>query len=417
VCEHLKSVARSGVTVVAVIHQPRNEIFESIDQLILLAPGGRMAYSGPPLEIKAYLASLGYICPKGTNVPDYMMDVVAGKATNTDGKVLNLADAWLQHMANRKNAVHVSGVPEAAPMSTAPIVLRSKPSFLRQFVTLIARSCIITYRNWISIAVQCFMHSLAGLVVGLAFTTGKVYIPPVPFSYVALGLCPSVVSKPFCQFPILDITGALNDYVIMALGLTAVATSVRTFGRERLIAWREASVGVLWPAYALAKWTLDIPLIALYSLCFNATLQMVSSLQGEFFQYWLVFIMTEFVVFGFGYDLSAFMRVKNATLFGVIACLSWIITDGGPFTVSEMGLLGTVSYPRWTSEAIFLTEIGYDNMDAADQQLLKTYLDKYRYGWEIGNYGVDIGMLFLLGLVFRMLHLVLLWACNRDKRK
>ena len=37
----LQEIASSGITVVTVIHQPRYEIFELMDNLLLLAPGGR----------------------------------------------------------------------------------------------------------------------------------------------------------------------------------------------------------------------------------------------------------------------------------------------------------------------------------------------------------------------------------------
>lgn len=43
----LKQVASLGLTIVAVIHQPRQEIFDSFDDLLLIAPGGLTAYLGP----------------------------------------------------------------------------------------------------------------------------------------------------------------------------------------------------------------------------------------------------------------------------------------------------------------------------------------------------------------------------------
>lgn len=47
VCRTLRSIADLGLTVVAVIHQPRLEIFTTFDDLLLLAPGGLTAYIGP----------------------------------------------------------------------------------------------------------------------------------------------------------------------------------------------------------------------------------------------------------------------------------------------------------------------------------------------------------------------------------
>ena len=43
----LKQIATLGLTIVAVVHQPRQEIFDSFDDLLLIAPGGLTAYLGP----------------------------------------------------------------------------------------------------------------------------------------------------------------------------------------------------------------------------------------------------------------------------------------------------------------------------------------------------------------------------------
>ena len=48
------------MTVGAVIHQPRYEIFKSFDDIILLCPGGKVAYIGALSEVEKYFTSLGY---------------------------------------------------------------------------------------------------------------------------------------------------------------------------------------------------------------------------------------------------------------------------------------------------------------------------------------------------------------------
>ncbi len=47
VCSTLRDIANMGVLVVTVIHQPRFDIYEQFDELILLAKGGFTAYVGP----------------------------------------------------------------------------------------------------------------------------------------------------------------------------------------------------------------------------------------------------------------------------------------------------------------------------------------------------------------------------------
>jgi hypothetical protein len=328
-----------------------------------------------------------------------------------------LADAWAAH---EKRTSQNAKTPALAAVSTvaaaSEIVRPPKVPFFGQFLVFLRRTFVLQYRVWDAFLVNLAMRVLAGLTVGIAFAAGKIFIPPIPFPYPTLGLCPSIVAKEFCEMPIRDDTPPLNDYFIMAVGLVAMASAVRTFGRDRAVAWREASVGVQWFAQALAKWLLDIPFMALYSLCFSASLLAVSSLQGSLADYWLVFLLVEFCVFGFGYCLSAFMRPKNAILVGVIAALSWVVCDGSSFAVHDLGVIGMLSYPRWAAEAIFLTAIQYDSMTSEDQQLMQYVVDNYK-GWKLDNYGNDIGVLIALGCGFRVIHAFLLWACNRDKRR
>jgi ABC-type multidrug transport system ATPase subunit len=63
----MKQLAGIGMTVAAVIHQPRYEIFKQFDDLILLAPGGKVAYVGPIAEVEPYFSSLGFKVRKFIN--------------------------------------------------------------------------------------------------------------------------------------------------------------------------------------------------------------------------------------------------------------------------------------------------------------------------------------------------------------
>jgi ABC-type multidrug transport system ATPase subunit len=56
----MKQLAETGMNVVAVIHQPRYEIFNTFDDILLLCPGGKIAYMGRGEEIEKYFHSLGY---------------------------------------------------------------------------------------------------------------------------------------------------------------------------------------------------------------------------------------------------------------------------------------------------------------------------------------------------------------------
>lgn len=61
-------------TVVFTIHQPRSNIVALFDQLVLLAKG-RTVYSGPFSSCQSYFDSIGYSCPPGFNIADYLVDL------------------------------------------------------------------------------------------------------------------------------------------------------------------------------------------------------------------------------------------------------------------------------------------------------------------------------------------------------
>ena len=61
-------------TVIFTIHQPRSNIVALFDQLVLLAKG-RTVYSGPLNSCQPYFDHIGYTCPPGFNIADYLVDL------------------------------------------------------------------------------------------------------------------------------------------------------------------------------------------------------------------------------------------------------------------------------------------------------------------------------------------------------
>jgi hypothetical protein len=61
-------------TVIFTIHQPRSNIVALFDRLILLAKG-RTVYSGPFSSCQRYFDHIGYPCPPGFNIADFLVDL------------------------------------------------------------------------------------------------------------------------------------------------------------------------------------------------------------------------------------------------------------------------------------------------------------------------------------------------------
>jgi len=67
-------------TIVLTIHQPRSNIVALFDRLVLLAKG-EMVYSGEYKSVQDYFAELGYPCPPGFNIADFLIDLTMHAST------------------------------------------------------------------------------------------------------------------------------------------------------------------------------------------------------------------------------------------------------------------------------------------------------------------------------------------------
>ncbi|GBG30204.1 ABC transporter G family member 5 [Hondaea fermentalgiana] len=102
----LRVLADTGRTVVATIHQPRPDIFELFD-LLLLMKSGRIAYFGPVLSIGTYFGNLGIHIPEDASVADFVVDLTysgEGGKDSTSGSniVAELADSFVGSAAHRR---------------------------------------------------------------------------------------------------------------------------------------------------------------------------------------------------------------------------------------------------------------------------------------------------------------------------
>ncbi len=78
VCTCLRDIAQGGVSIIAVIHQPRYSVFSLFDDLLLLGKGGRTIYFGPTRDAFGYFTALGFECPDKENPADWFIDISTG---------------------------------------------------------------------------------------------------------------------------------------------------------------------------------------------------------------------------------------------------------------------------------------------------------------------------------------------------
>ena len=135
ICGALRQIASLGLTIVAVIHQPRYEIFTMFHDVLLLAKGGRTVYHGPTEDAIGYFESLGYQCPNHVNPSDFFIDIVSGLQVKTDGTVLSSAQLLAEWEKHHKSKIAERAVDEdgdAYDTGVNPLELRDFWKFIKQ---------------------------------------------------------------------------------------------------------------------------------------------------------------------------------------------------------------------------------------------------------------------------------------------
>ncbi|KAI8788087.1 ATP-binding cassette sub-family G member 8 [Biomphalaria glabrata] len=86
----LSMLASKQRTVIMSIHQPRFDIFTTVDTMMLLSKGS-IVFNGPAKEMVNYFTSLGYPCPEHMNPCDYYIDLTAVDNTSPEREHRSLA--------------------------------------------------------------------------------------------------------------------------------------------------------------------------------------------------------------------------------------------------------------------------------------------------------------------------------------
>ena len=281
-------VASSGITVCAVIHQPRKYIFDLFHSLILLADGGNMVYAGPTSEAEEYFTKMSYVLPSGEGVADWLIDVSSGRlrpvrrggmrsamaqsyyqkgavagfgkgrraeASNTMEKSMErakmarqqLARAWTEHFAALSRFDKEEFLP---PKRFDLPTSRKRPGILRQIAVQTRRSFLIIRRNWIIKFIDTLLIvGAVALISGLEgiYDITKDVNPVVPYEVLVSDDKDDLI--PF--FPQLfafamSASASMQEYALKVGVITAVLVGLaasRVITGYRLQFYREAASG------------------------------------------------------------------------------------------------------------------------------------------------------------------------------
>ncbi|KAJ6229696.1 abc transporter g family member 28 [Anaeramoeba flamelloides] len=425
-CRALRNIADAGINVMAVIHQPRYEIFMMFHNVLLLGKGGRTVYLGPTEHSLGYFEHLGFRCPEFVNPADFMMDVIAGNE-RIEGSKESFEPTRLFTLWNEEGVQYLDKLTEEGKIEDPEnkkqdyeeihdTVLhdrnRKTAGFFRQSWEFFIRSLVQQTRDVPGFIVDLVLVYIAGLFLGV-LNQDTTYIGPPP-TYV-IDECPEPMQL-YCSYPKQEPIGALASLTALAIALTSTMASLKIFGKEKVVYWRESASGLNSFAYFVAKNFASIPSQLLQPAVFLSIYYALVKPRISVMGLYGVLLLIQLTGSALGQLISVLFPASVSQLAAaVIVLISSLVSGLNPplKEVSKMVIINIFHYTsflRYAQEAFFILEI--DKYD--DVYNLETTYDLY--GYDSSRLGLNFGILITISVLFRVFAYLLLRFKDRDKQ-
>jgi ABC-type multidrug transport system ATPase subunit len=163
----LKQLARQGRTVIITLHQPRSQMWDLFDNILLLSEGS-LVYGGAKDVCIPYFETLGYPLPAFFNPFEHIIEITAIDTRSTDAetashlRVQRLKQAW---KASSKNTETEKNIVNAGSQFLQP----NCSSFEHQVRVQTARMMKTAWRDPFGISGSLLEAFLLGLITGWVF--------------------------------------------------------------------------------------------------------------------------------------------------------------------------------------------------------------------------------------------------------
>ncbi|KAK3997856.1 hypothetical protein QBC44DRAFT_279193 [Cladorrhinum sp. PSN332] len=452
----LKAIARLGMTVITIIHQPRMEIFEMLDDLLLLG-NGQQLYEGPEDGVRPFFEKMGFSVPPHANFGDVVTDIITGNGrpykksgdiskealianwaaassatlqgvgidtpegsrpgtpdsgapstTNTvsgsdSGATLHVPGESNSRLKHRLSNISITSLKLDQSSVQVPITRLLKKrgsSRLKQFRLCLTRAFLQQYRNLATLCFELGLATLAGFLLGLAKNSKNgilfagTYHPP----YEILSTASDFKSAP-----------EMALLTAIAIGLVAAAPGVRVFSEEMLLHRREAEAGHSRLAYFLAKTVSVVPRMALSCLHFTTPFLLLSSPIIPWGIAFLTNLDYFYCIFGLASAISMVVKREDAPLFAtMIALITGILSGAAPPLSKVKGW--KMEWLWRSSPGVWLAEVYFGQLVSPLAYLYDVDLAAKATGFTLGRLWMNLGVLLAIGTIYRLLAFVGLFA-------
>jgi uncharacterized protein YfcZ (UPF0381/DUF406 family) len=171
VVETLRSLADSGKTVIAVIHQPSQHVFASFDDLLLVSEGKQMFF-GDVAGVRQYMNTQVTKAPAEMGTAEHILDCIS--KTQMFGESDAEAEQRLHKLADlaRSEGADIGKVGGKLQRYAAGVGGGPKANIFVQFKLLLGRALRENFRGKGKLLIQTIQQVSLGLIYGGIYTIG-----------------------------------------------------------------------------------------------------------------------------------------------------------------------------------------------------------------------------------------------------
>uniref|UniRef100_A0A3P8UZ31 ATP-binding cassette sub-family G member 8 n=1 Tax=Cynoglossus semilaevis TaxID=244447 RepID=A0A3P8UZ31_CYNSE len=357
----LSRLARGNRLVLLSVHQPRSDIFQLFDLVVLLSSGSAV-YCGPAQDMVPYFTALGFPCPRYCNPSDFYVDLISidRRSPEREAECLERARTLAGQFKEkvRDTEDHMWKPVGGKEVRTSVPQRSTLPGRLQQFSILIRRHMYNDFRDLVSILV----HGLEALLMSLL----------VGFLYYGAGDERLSIQD---TVALLYMIGALTPFAVV-LDVIAKCHS------ERAMLYHELEDGMYSiTSYFFAKVLGELPEHCVFTLVYTLPIYWLAGLNQSPERFLLNFLLAWLMVYCSRamalFVAAALPTLQTSAFMGNSLFTVFYLTGGFVISLENMWLVAT-----WLSHASFM-RWGFEGM-------LQVQFKGNMYQVNLGNFTFDI---------------------------
>jgi len=361
VMDLLRELVLKGKLIYVVIHQPSSEIYKMFDKMVILDTGGYLVYYGNPVEAVEYFKKADNQinsdegeCPVCGNInPEMIFNIIEAQVVDEYGNYTDKRKVQPTEWENQYKQKVLS--PKLPDSDLYPEGTLNVPNWFAQCKIYLTRDALSKISN----TQYILMNLLEAPVLGFILSYLIRYIAD-PNSNVYIFRD----NENFPRYIFMSIVVALF------LGLTVSAEEIF---KDRKILKREKFLNLSRSSYLISKILIMIVIAAIQAFLFTLIGNVILSVPGMFFHYWLmlfiVFVLATLIGLNISqtfnsavtiYILIPFILIPMMALGGAMFTFDKLNRSIG--SVGKTPLIADLMPSKWAYEALMVNQFKNNNL-------------------------------------------------------